>query len=65
MLSVLLGLSNEIVRVVRSGGPVFFMHTGMGAEVPFLNERYQALCAERGYPIEPVGVRSTGEVVDT
>ena len=54
----------EIVRVVGSGGPVVFMHTGTGAEVPFLNERYQALCAERGHSIVPVGVRSTSEVVD-
>jgi hypothetical protein len=40
------------------------MHTGMGAEVPFLNERYKKLCADQGCFIESVGVKSTLEVVD-
>jgi hypothetical protein len=55
---------DEIVRVIRPSVPLVLMHTGMGAEVPFLNERYKALCAEQGYPIEARGVKSTGEVVD-
>lgn len=55
---------DEIVRVIRPGGPLVLMHTGMGAEVPFLNERYKVLCAEQGCPIEARGVKSTGEVVD-
>ncbi|MBN1812864.1 MAG: class I SAM-dependent methyltransferase [Anaerolineae bacterium] len=53
----------EILRVIRSDGAVVLMHTGTGAEVPFLNERYKALCADRGCPIEPMGVRSTREVI--
>jgi ubiquinone/menaquinone biosynthesis C-methylase UbiE len=55
---------DEILRVIRPGGAAVLMHTGMGAEVPFLNQRYKALCAERGCPIEPIGVRSTKEVVE-
>jgi SAM-dependent methyltransferase len=55
---------DETVRVIRPGGPLVLMHTGMGAEVPFLNERYKVLCAEQGYSIEARGVKSTGEVVD-
>ena len=54
----------EILRVVRPDGPIVLMHTGTGLEVPLLNERYKALCAEQGYPITPVGVQSTKEVVD-
>lgn len=55
---------DEILRVVRSGNPVVLMHTGMGAEIPFLNNRYKELCAEQGHPIKPVGVKSTMEVID-
>jgi len=55
---------DEILRVVRSDAPVVLMHTGMGAEIPFLNNRYKELCAKQGYPIESVGVKSTTEVID-
>lgn len=55
---------DEILRVVRDDGPVVLMHTGMGTELPFLNERYRELCAEHGCPIKEVGVKSTMEVVD-
>jgi len=55
---------NEILRVVKSDGAVVLMHTGMGAEVPMLNDRYKELCAEQGYPIKPVGVKSTSKVID-
>ncbi|MFC1712802.1 class I SAM-dependent methyltransferase [Candidatus Poribacteria bacterium] len=54
---------DEILRVVKGGGPVVLMHTGMGAEIPFLNNRYKELCAEQGCPIESVGVKSTSEVI--
>jgi SAM-dependent methyltransferase len=53
---------DEILRAIRPGGAVVLMHTGTGAEVPFLNERYKALCAEQECPIGPIGVRSTREV---
>ena len=56
--------ANEILRVVRGDGPVVLMHTGTGAEIPFLNERYKELSAEEGFSIEEIGVKSTGEVVD-
>jgi ubiquinone/menaquinone biosynthesis C-methylase UbiE len=56
--------ANELLRVVRADGPVVLMHTGMGTEIPYLNERYRELCAEQGFPVNEVGVRSTREVVD-
>jgi ubiquinone/menaquinone biosynthesis C-methylase UbiE len=53
----------ELLRVVRPGGPIILMHTGSGAEIPMLNARYKALCAEYACPIPTVGVESTREVV--
>lgn len=55
---------DEIMRVVKSDGPMILMHTGMGAEIPFLNNRYKELCAEYGCIIESIGVKSTSEVID-
>jgi ubiquinone/menaquinone biosynthesis C-methylase UbiE len=55
--------ADELLRVVRPGGPVILMHTGSGVEIPVLNARYKALCAEYAYPIPTVGVESTREVV--
>lgn len=55
--------ATELLRVVRSGDPIVLMHTGSGAEIPMLNARYKALCAEFAYPIPAVGVESTREVV--
>lgn len=55
---------DEILRVIRTDGAVVLMHTGMGAEVPLLNDRYKELCAEQGCPIESVGVKSTSEVIN-
>ena len=49
---------------MKRDGPVVLMHTGMGMEVPFLNDRYKEMCAEWGYCIESVGVTSTTEVMD-
>ena len=56
--------ADELLRVVKTDGPVVLMHTGTGMEVPFLNDRYRELCAEQGCIIGPVGVTSTIEVVD-
>jgi ubiquinone/menaquinone biosynthesis C-methylase UbiE len=56
--------ADEILRVVRTGKPIVLMHTGTGTEIPFLNERYKELCAQYSHPIEAIGVKSTGEVVD-
>jgi len=58
-------VADEILRVLRRDGPIVLMHTGMGTEIPFLNERYKALCAKQGCPIEGMGVKSTAEVVRT
>ena len=55
--------ADELLRVVRSDGPIILMHTGSGAEIPALNARYKALCAEYGCPIPTVGVQSTRDVV--
>jgi ubiquinone/menaquinone biosynthesis C-methylase UbiE len=55
---------DEVVRVIGEDGLLVLMHTGMGTEVPRLNDRYKALCAEQGCPVEPRGVKSTREVVD-
>ncbi len=56
--------ADELLRVVRPGGPVVLMHTGMGTEVPFLNERYKQICAELGCSISEAGVKSTSDVVE-
>lgn len=55
--------AHEIMRVVRPAGAFLMMHTGMGLEVPFLNDRYKQLCADQGCPSDMVGVKSTSEVV--
>lgn len=54
----------ELLRVLRGDGPLVLMHTGMGQEIPSLNERYKELCAMRGMAAQTCGVRSTKEVVD-
>ena len=53
----------ELLRVIRVDGQLVLMHTGMGQEIPFVNERYKALCADLGAPVEAMGVQSTSEVV--
>jgi ubiquinone/menaquinone biosynthesis C-methylase UbiE len=53
----------EMLRVVRVAGPLVLMHTGMGKEIPVVNERYKALCAGIGVPLLAFGVQSTSEVV--
>jgi ubiquinone/menaquinone biosynthesis C-methylase UbiE len=55
--------ADEILRVVKPNCPIVLMHTGMGMEIPLLNERYKELCAEFGHPIDPIGVTSTKEVI--
>lgn len=55
---------DEILRVVRRGGVMILMHTGMGTEVPLLNNRYKELCSEYGFAIKSIGVKSTSEVIN-
>ncbi len=55
---------DEILRVIRDGGTLVLMHTGTGTEVPFINERYKAICAAQDCPIPSLGVESSSEVVD-
>jgi ubiquinone/menaquinone biosynthesis C-methylase UbiE len=54
----------EICRVLRPQAPVVFLHTGTGAEVPRINDRYKAICCQQGYEIRNRGVASTAEAVD-
>ncbi len=56
--------ADEIARVVKREGPIVLMHTGFGAEVPFLNARYGELCRQNGFAAESVGVAGTSEVTD-
>lgn len=55
---------NEIIRVIKDDCPIILMHTGTGTEIPFLNERYKELCAENGYQIGQLGVKSTKDIID-
>jgi ubiquinone/menaquinone biosynthesis C-methylase UbiE len=55
---------DEMMRVLKSDGCLVLMHTGTGAEVPFLNERYRELCSGQGYSIQDTGVSSNREVVE-
>ncbi len=55
--------AEEILRVVKCDGPIVLMHTGTGAEIPLLNQRYKELCAQQGCLAREIGVRSTREVV--
>lgn len=54
--------ADEIVRVVK--GPIVVLHTGMGQEIPFLNQKYKDICRDLNSPIINVGVDSTNEVFD-
>jgi ubiquinone/menaquinone biosynthesis C-methylase UbiE len=54
---------DELLRVLRRDGPLILMHTGTGMEIPFVNDRYRAYCAEHGFRIDTPGVGSTQEVV--
>jgi len=55
---------NEILIVIGNNSPLVLMHTGSGLEIPFINERYRELCAELGFSIPYLGVKSTAEVVE-
>jgi ubiquinone/menaquinone biosynthesis C-methylase UbiE len=55
---------DEILRVVKVEAPIILMHTGTGMEIPFLNDRYKALCAQQDCFIKEIGVKSTKEVID-
>jgi ubiquinone/menaquinone biosynthesis C-methylase UbiE len=54
----------EILRTLKTGGPLVLMHTGMGMEIPFVNARYKELCSEHGFQITSLGVNSTQDVTD-
>jgi len=45
------------------GGPIVLIHTGTGEEIPFINHRYQSLCADRGYPAIKPGADSTKDIL--
>ena len=54
----------EMLRVLKPAGTLILLHTGFGAEVPYLNERYRELASGQGYIFPAYGVRSTSEVVE-
>ncbi len=54
----------ELARVLKPGGPIIIMHTGGGREIPEINEKYKALCADGGYVIPIIGAKDTQEVLD-
>jgi ubiquinone/menaquinone biosynthesis C-methylase UbiE len=56
--------AREILRVVREKGAVILMHTGTGAEIPSINDRYMEICASLGSPVPELGVKSTREAVE-
>ncbi len=54
----------EVFRVLRPGAPLIFMNTGDGTEVPFINQRYAALCTEFGQAPERLGPsRKSDEII--
>jgi ubiquinone/menaquinone biosynthesis C-methylase UbiE len=56
--------ARELLRVVGPRGTVVLMSTGTGMEVPWLNARYKALCADAGHRLANPGAGSTAEVLD-
>ncbi len=53
---------DEIARVVN--GSIILMNTGLGQEIPLINNKYKEICLTLCYPINNIGVNSTAEVID-
>ena len=58
------GAVREMLRTLKPSGTLILLHTGFGAEIPRLNERYRDMTRQLGYTFPTYGVRSTGEVVN-
>jgi len=56
--------ATEIMRGLTPSGTLILMHTGYGAEVPQMNDRYKDLAVASGYAFPRYGVQSTREVMD-
>lgn len=56
--------ASEILRVVKDEGAIVLMHTGTGAEIPWISGRYLALCRQHGHAAAPPGASSARDVVD-
>ncbi len=54
----------EMLRVLNPDSALALLHTGFGAEVPSLNDRYREMASKLRYTFPTYGVRSTSEVVD-
>lgn len=54
----------ELLRTVRKDGPIVLMHTGHGAEVPLVNERYEAFCVVEGCAWRFPGARGSSDVLE-
>ncbi len=50
---------DELLRVLRPDCPMVLMHTGMGMEIPFVNDYYKEYCAQQGFRVSSLGVSST------
>ncbi len=55
--------ADEMLRVTKPNHPLILLHTGMGMEIPYLNQRYKELCTEYGHNIVITGVSATNEVI--
>jgi len=54
----------EVFRVLRPDGPIVFLYTGTGSEIPDIKARYRELCAERGYSASHIGMKTAAELDD-
>lgn len=53
---------SEVFRVLKPGAPIICLTTGTGLEIPAINDRYRAICAEYGHPAKPVGLPHLSEL---
>ena len=52
----------ELIRVTENY--IVLINTGYGKEIPELNDKYKNYAEDYGFPILPVGVKSTAEVLE-
>jgi len=52
----------EVFRVLRPDGPIIFLYTGTGSEIPDIKSRYRELCAESGHPARHIGMKTAAEL---
>lgn len=52
----------EVFRVLRPDGPIVFLYTGTGSEIPDIKARYRELCVESGHPASHIGMKTAAEL---